>query len=90
MSRLETLCHSPACLESRPLPLPVRQAIAADPRNPLAKFERATVLMAEERYRDALAELHALKVRLHVQMLHACRWRVWRCICSFCTTRPAG
>lgn len=37
------------------------QAIAADPRNPLAKFERAAVLMAEERYRDALAELHALK-----------------------------
>lgn len=37
------------------------QAISSDPRNPLAKFERATVLMAEDRYRDALQELHALK-----------------------------
>ena len=36
-------------------------AIAADPRNPLARFERAAVLLAEERYRDALAELLALK-----------------------------
>ena len=43
-------------------PAPRAQAIAADPRNPLAKFERAAVLMAEDRWRDALAELHALKV----------------------------
>jgi hypothetical protein len=40
-----------------------QEAIDADPRNPLAKFERASVLLSEERYRDALAELHALKVR---------------------------
>jgi anaphase-promoting complex subunit 3 len=45
-----------------PLAFPHVQAIAADPRNPLAKFERAAVLMAEDRCRDALAELHALKV----------------------------
>ena len=38
-----------------------QEAIEADPRNPLAKFERASVLLSEERYRDALAELAALK-----------------------------
>lgn len=37
------------------------QAIAADPRNPLAKFERAAVLMAEDRWHDALAELRVLR-----------------------------
>lgn len=62
-----------ACRPSAPIrpdllllvcPCPARrQAIAADPRNPLAKFERATVLMAEDRWRDALAELHVLRVR---------------------------
>lgn len=39
----------------------LHEAIEADPRNPLAKFEKASVLLAEERYRDALVELHALK-----------------------------
>jgi len=43
--------------------VPWQEAIEADPRNPLAKFEKASVLLAEERYRDALVELHALKVR---------------------------
>lgn len=42
--------------------LPCRQAIAADPRNPLAKFERAMVLIAEDRWQDALAELRVLRV----------------------------
>ena len=40
----------------------MQEAIEADPRNPLAKFERASVLLSEERYREALAELSALKV----------------------------
>ena len=39
------------------------QAIALDPVNPLAKFERAGVLLALERLPDALAELKALRVR---------------------------
>lgn len=43
--------------------LSLHQAIAADPRNPLAKFERAAVLMAEDRWHDALAELRVLRVR---------------------------
>ena len=63
--RLNPCC----CLTCHNSLFPRRQAIAADPRNPLAKFERATVLMAEERYRDALAELHALKVG----------WVPWMC-----------
>lgn len=51
------------CLITPPTRPPTyNQAIAADPRNPLAKFERAAVLMAEERHREALAELAALKV----------------------------
>ena len=39
------------------------EAIAADPANPLAKFERAGVLLGLERFHDALAELEALRVR---------------------------
>jgi tetratricopeptide (TPR) repeat protein len=39
------------------------EAIAADPANPLAKFERAGVLLGLERFQDALAELEALRVR---------------------------
>ncbi|KDD75810.1 hypothetical protein H632_c490p2 [Helicosporidium sp. ATCC 50920] len=38
-------------------------ATAADPRNPLARFERAAVLVAQERLPDALEELEALKVK---------------------------
>ena len=38
------------------------EAIAADPANPLARFERAGVLLAQERYVDALAELETLRV----------------------------
>ncbi|EIE23188.1 TPR-like protein [Coccomyxa subellipsoidea C-169] len=37
------------------------KAIAADPANPLARFERAGVLLAQERFVDALAELEALR-----------------------------
>ncbi|GBG58701.1 hypothetical protein CBR_g102 [Chara braunii] len=36
-------------------------AIAMDSKNPLAKFQKANVLMAEERYTEALAELERLK-----------------------------
>ena len=32
-----------------------------DPRNPLAKYQKAVVLAAEERYEEALAELEELK-----------------------------
>jgi tetratricopeptide (TPR) repeat protein len=38
------------------------EAITADPANPLARFERAGVLLAQERFVDALAELEALRV----------------------------
>ena len=56
-------CHSWCITPRAPWPpFYAAQAIAADPRNPLAKFERAAVLMAEERHREAIAELHALKV----------------------------
>lgn len=37
--------------------------IALDPKNALAKFQKANVLMAVERYHDALAELEALKAQ---------------------------
>ncbi|KAK9825199.1 hypothetical protein WJX81_006564 [Elliptochloris bilobata] len=37
------------------------EAIAADRANPLAKFERAGVLLGLERFHDALAELEALR-----------------------------
>ena len=40
----------------------VQTAIDLDPKNPLAKFERAAVLMSLEHLDEALAELHALKV----------------------------
>lgn len=40
----------------------VQAAIDADPKNPLAKFEKAAVLISQEQYQPALAELEALKV----------------------------
>lgn len=43
----------------------LEQAIAADVSNPLARFERAGVLLSEERFAEALAELEALRVRPH-------------------------
>ncbi len=50
------------------------EAIAADPANPLAKFERAGVLLGLERFQDALAELEALRVRpmLTLYLPYAC------------------
>ena len=39
------------------------RAIQLDPANPLAKFERAGVLLSLERFQEALAELKALRVR---------------------------
>jgi tetratricopeptide (TPR) repeat protein len=39
------------------------QAIASDSGNPLARFERAGVLLGQERFTEALAELEALRVR---------------------------
>lgn len=42
----------------------LQRAIEADPRNPLARFEKSTVLMAEEKHAEALRELQSLKVCL--------------------------
>ncbi len=44
-------------------------AISADPKNPLAKFERANVLLSMDRLDEALAELQVLKVR---PCMHPC------------------
>ena len=54
------MCEQCWCLQA---------AIDADPKNPLAKFEKAAVLISQEQYQPALAELEALKVPpcLHVQ-----------------------
>ena len=43
-------------------------AIQRDPRNPLASFERASVLLQYARLEDALIELEALKVCAEVQL----------------------
>ena len=43
----------------------MQAAIDADPKNPLAKFEKAAVLMSQEQYHPALVELEALKVCLN-------------------------
>ena len=40
----------------------MQAAVECDPKNPLAKFEKAAVLMAQEHYNEALQELQALKV----------------------------
>ena len=37
------------------------RAIASSPKNPLCKFERASILFAAERYDEALDELNSLK-----------------------------
>ena len=42
----------------------LQMATVADVRNPLARFERARVLMGLERDEEALAELTALRVRV--------------------------
>ncbi|KAL2633353.1 hypothetical protein R1flu_004832 [Riccia fluitans] len=39
----------------------LEQAIVADVKNPLPKYQKANVLVSEERYEDALAELEQLK-----------------------------
>ena len=51
-------------------------AIAADRSNPLARFEKAGVLLAGERFQEALSELGTLRVReccLPDQASHSCR-----------------
>ena len=40
----------------------LRQAIGADPANPLARFELAGVLLSQEHFQDALQELTRLRV----------------------------
>lgn len=44
-------------------------AIAADPKNPLARFERAGVLLSQEHFPEALAELQDLQVRAYSPLL---------------------
>jgi anaphase-promoting complex subunit 3 len=39
----------------------LQKAIQLDERNPLAKYEKASVLMSEERYSEALDELEQLR-----------------------------
>ena len=46
----------------------LRTAIRADPNNPLARFELASVLVAIECFDEGLAELEALKV--WILMIH--------------------
>lgn len=46
----------------KPMMCNVQAAIDADPKNPLAKFEKAAVLISQEQYQPALNELKALKV----------------------------
>ena len=38
------------------------KAIEADSQNPLARFERASVLISQEKYVEAIGELESLKV----------------------------
>ena len=40
----------------------LREAICADPGNPLARFELAGVYLTQEHFHDALAELTLLRV----------------------------
>lgn len=47
----------------------LQTAIDADPKNPLAKFEKAAVLISLEQFHPALQELEALKVR-HLSSAH--------------------
>lgn len=51
-------------------------AIALDMRNPLARFELASVLMAQERLEDALHELQELSVSQCVCVLVV----LWHCV----------
>lgn len=46
----------------------LEEAIAADPANPLARFERAGVLLLQERFEDALSELQSLRVGLSLSI----------------------
>jgi tetratricopeptide (TPR) repeat protein len=40
----------------------LQDAITTDPQNPLARFEHASVLISQEKYDEAIAELEQLKV----------------------------
>lgn len=41
----------------------LQDAIRADPQNPLARFEHASVLISQEKYDEAVVELEQLKAR---------------------------
>ncbi|KAF3815445.1 hypothetical protein GH733_016540 [Mirounga leonina] len=49
------LCHIGVALDT------LNKAIVIDPKNPLCKFHRASVLFANEKYKSALQELEELK-----------------------------
>jgi anaphase-promoting complex subunit 3 len=57
--RLDVLQH--ARRKNREALHMLQAAINKDPKNPLAKFQKAAVLMAEDRLEEALSELQALK-----------------------------
>ena len=50
----------------------MQRAIDVDPKNPLAKFEKASVLMSLGRWHQALQELNVLKVCHAVWDLDVC------------------
>ena len=50
----------------------MQRAIDVDPKNPLAKFEKASVLMSLGRWHQALQELSVLKVGHAGRALTAC------------------
>jgi len=56
------LCSHELCIRAAEALGWLQSAIDADPKNPLAKFEKAAVLMSQEQYQPALLELEALKV----------------------------
>lgn len=47
----------------------IQAAITEDPKNPLAKLERASVLISMEQFQPALIELEALKVKTEIRPL---------------------
>lgn len=67
--RIWTCCH--ACRG-----VLMQAAIALDTRNPLARFELANVLMAQERLEEALQQLQELAVSARLKRcntgIHAC------------------
>lgn len=58
----------------------LQDAIATDRLNPLARYEYASALIAQERFTDAIAELEKLKVRASRTTMHF--WRLRYGVCA--------